>query len=108
MAERTARGSRMVSFSMETSQNVVPSDRQSTSALNTASNCPSPPRQRSSTLSAAAVRRRCSMGPPTRKPVKLPRTHWDMLSSAGPSRAENSRPAPAARLREKAPKKRSA
>ena len=85
MAERTLRGSRMVSLSMETSQNVVPSDRQIVVYV-----CPQQHRIELPFSTEAEIPStwecRCGEeallldGPaPTHKPVKPPRTHWDML-----------------------------
>ena len=85
MAERTLRGTRMVSFSMETTDNVVPSDRQITTYV-----CEDGHRTELPFSVEADVPAlwecRCGLeaklidGPePERKPTKPVRTHWDML-----------------------------
>ena len=85
MAERSLRGSRLGAQSMETDENVVPSERKSRptcAPTGTPPSFPSPSRPRSRTPgSAAAVRRPApGRGPePEAKPVKHVRTHWDML-----------------------------
>ncbi len=85
MADRTLRGSRMVSFSMETSENVVPSERQIVVYV-----CPQEHRIELPFSIEAEIPPtwECRCGGeallldgkmPDRKPVKPPRTHWDML-----------------------------
>ena len=85
MADRTLRGSRMVSFSMETSANVVPSERQIVVYV-----CPAEHRIELpfSTEAEIPATWECRCGEeallldgkaPDRKPVKPARTHWDML-----------------------------
>ena len=85
MAERTLRGTRMVSFSMETTDNVVPSDRQITTYV-----CDDGHRTELPFSVEADVpgtwECRCGKlgklldGPePELKPTKHVRTHWDML-----------------------------
>ncbi|HRC41485.1 RNA polymerase-binding protein RbpA [Nostocoides sp.] len=85
MADRTLRGSRMVSFSMETSQNVVPSERQTVVYV-----CPQEHRIELPFSIEADIPAtwECRCGgeallldgkAPDRKAVKPPRTHWDML-----------------------------
>ncbi|WP_338747668.1 RNA polymerase-binding protein RbpA [Janibacter alittae] len=85
MAERTLRGTRMVSFSMETTDNVVPSDRQITAYL-----CEDGHRTELPFSVEADIpgtwECRCGKlgklvdGPePEMKPTKHVRTHWDML-----------------------------
>ncbi|MEI2775638.1 MAG: RNA polymerase-binding protein RbpA [Tetrasphaera sp.] len=85
MADRTLRGSRMVSFSMETSQNVVPSERQIVVYV-----CPQEHRIELPFSIEAEIPAtwECRCGEeallldgalPDRKPVKPARTHWDML-----------------------------
>ncbi|MBP6994758.1 MAG: RNA polymerase-binding protein RbpA [Phycicoccus sp.] len=85
MAERSLRGSRLGALSMETEDNVVPSERQITTYL-----CPSghvielpfsveaeiPPTWECRCGAVAKLKD----GPETEaKPVKPARTHWDML-----------------------------
>ena len=85
MADRTLRGSRMVSFSMETSENVVPSERQIVVYV-----CPQEHRIELPFSIEAEIPAtwECRCGEeallldgaaPDRKPVKPARTHWDML-----------------------------
>lgn len=85
MAERTLRGTRMVSFSMETTDNVVPSDRQITTYV-----CDDGHRTELPFSVEAEIPStwecRCGKlgklldGPePDLKPTKPARTHWDML-----------------------------
>jgi len=85
MADRTLRGSRMVSFSMETSENVVPSERQIVVYV-----CPQDHRIELPFSIEAEIPAtwECRCGEeallldgsaPERKPVKPARTHWDML-----------------------------
>ena len=85
MAERTLRGTRMVSFSMETTQNVVPSERQITTYV-----CDDGHRTELPFSVEAEIPStwecRCGKlgklldGPETElKPTKPARTHWDML-----------------------------
>ena len=85
MAERTLRGSRMVSHSLETDEHVVPSERQITSYV-----CPQGHRTELPFSIEAEIpptwECRCGEvarlvdGPePDLKPVKHQRTHWDML-----------------------------
>ncbi|MFN8098390.1 MAG: RNA polymerase-binding protein RbpA [Dermatophilaceae bacterium] len=85
MADRTLRGSRMVSFSMETSENVVPSERQIVVYV-----CPQEHRIELPFSIEAEIPPtwECRCGGeallldgkmPDRKPAKPPRTHWDML-----------------------------
>ncbi|GAA8847371.1 MULTISPECIES: RNA polymerase-binding protein RbpA [Janibacter] len=85
MAERTLRGTRMVSFSMETTDNVVPSDRQITTYV-----CDDGHRTELPFSVEADIpgtwECRCGKlgklldGPePELKPAKHVRTHWDML-----------------------------
>ena len=85
MAERTLRGTRMVSFSMETTENVVPSDRQITAYM-----CEDGHRTELPFSVEAEIPStwecRCGKlgkhvdGPePELKPTKPARTHWDML-----------------------------
>ena len=86
MAERTLRGSRMVSHSLETDDHVVPSESQITAYV-----CPLGHRTELPFSIEADVPStwecRCGLdaklqggGPePEAKPVKHTRTHWDML-----------------------------
>ncbi len=85
MADRTLRGSRMVSFSMETSNNVVPSERQTTVYV-----CPNEHRIELPFSIEAEIPPtwECRCGEdallldgeqPARKATKPARTHWDML-----------------------------
>lgn len=85
MADRTLRGSRMVSFSMETSENVVPSERQTVVYV-----CPEGHRIELPFSIEAEIPPtwECRCGgeallldgvAPERKPTKPARTHWDML-----------------------------
>lgn len=85
MAERTLRGTRMVSFSMETTDNVVPSDRQITTYV-----CDDGHRTELPFSVEAEIpgtwECRCGKlgklldGPdPETKAGKPVRTHWDML-----------------------------
>jgi hypothetical protein len=85
MADRTLRGSRMVSFSMETSENVVPSERQIVVYV-----CPQSHRIELPFSIEAEIPPtwECRCGEeallldgkmPDRKPAKPARTHWDML-----------------------------
>ena len=85
MAERTLRGTRMVSFSMETTANVVPSERQITTYV-----CDDGHRTELPFSVEAEIPStwecRCGLlgklldGPePELKPTKPARTHWDML-----------------------------
>ena len=85
MAERTLRGTRMVSFSMETTANVVPSERQIVVYV-----CEHEHRTELPFSIEADVppTRECRCGEearlldgpaPEEKPVKPQRTHWDML-----------------------------
>lgn len=85
MAERTLRGTRMVSFSMETTANVVPSERQITVYV-----CDEGHRTELPFSVEAEIPStwecRCGQlaklldGPePELKPTKPARTHWDML-----------------------------
>jgi hypothetical protein len=85
MADRTLRGSRMVSFSMETSENVVPSERQIVVYV-----CPQAHRIELPFSIEAEIPPtwECRCGEeallldgkmPDRKPAKPARTHWDML-----------------------------
>ena len=85
MAERTLRVTRMVSFSMETTENVVPSDRQITAYM-----CEDGHRTELPFSVEAEIPStwecRCGKlgklvdGPePELKPTKPARTHWDML-----------------------------
>lgn len=85
MAERTLRGTRMVSFSMETTANVVPSERQITTYV-----CDDGHRTELPFSVEAEIPStwecRCGKlgklldGPePELKPTKPARTHWDML-----------------------------
>ncbi|WP_068397550.1 RNA polymerase-binding protein RbpA [Kribbia dieselivorans] len=85
MAERTLRGTRMVTFSLETTDNVVPSDRQMTTYV-----CPQGHRTELPFSVEADIpptwECRCGAegklldGPePEQKPAKHVRTHWDML-----------------------------
>ena len=85
MAERTLRGNRMVTFSLETTENVVPSDRQMTTYV-----CPQGHRTELPFSVEADIpltwECRCGAearlldGPePDKKPAKHVRTHWDML-----------------------------
>ena len=85
MAERTLRGTRMVSFSMETTANVVPSERQITTYV-----CADGHRTELPFSVEAEIPStwecRCGLlgklldGPePELKPTKPARTHWDML-----------------------------
>jgi hypothetical protein len=85
MADRTLRGTRMVTFSMETEDNVVPSERRLTTYV-----CPQGHRTELPFSVDADVppvwECRCGAeaklldGPePERKTAKPARTHWDML-----------------------------
>ena len=85
MAERTLRGTRMVSFSMETTDNVVPSERQMIAYV-----CEDGHRTELPFSVEAEIPStwecRCNKiakledGPePELKPTKPVRTHWDML-----------------------------
>ncbi|MGE9807562.1 MULTISPECIES: RNA polymerase-binding protein RbpA [unclassified Janibacter] len=85
MAERTLRGTRMTTFSMETTDNVVPSDRQITVYV-----CPQSHRTELPFSIEAEIpptwECRCGEtaklldGPAVEeKPTKHVRTHWDML-----------------------------
>lgn len=85
MAERTLRGTRMVSFSMETTDNVVLSDRQITAYV-----CEDGHRTELPFSVEAEIPPtwECRCGEdallqggeaPELKPVKPARTHWDML-----------------------------
>jgi RNA polymerase-binding protein len=85
MAERSLRGTRLGSFSMESAENVVPSERQITTYV-----CPNGHRIELPFSVEAEVPAtwecRCGAearlvdGPePEARPVKHQRTHWDML-----------------------------
>lgn len=85
MAERTLRGTRMVSFSMETTANVVPSERQITTyvcddghrtELPFSVEAEIPPTWECRCGEAALLQ---GGEVPDLKPVKPARTHWDML-----------------------------
>ncbi|HRC17760.1 MAG TPA: RNA polymerase-binding protein RbpA [Phycicoccus elongatus] len=86
MAERSLRGSRLGALSMETDENVVPSERQITTYL-----CPNghvielpfsveaeiPPTWECRCGASARLLNGESV--PDAKPARPPRTHWDML-----------------------------
>ena len=86
MAERSLRGSRLGALSMETDENVVPSERQITTYL-----CPQGHRIELPFSIEAEIpavwecrcgeeaKLQCGGPEPEAKPVKHVRTHWDML-----------------------------
>ena len=85
MAERTLRGTRMVSFSMETTENVVPSERQITTYVCDQGHRTELPFSVEADI-PSTWECRCGLlgklldGPePEPKKVKPVRTHWDML-----------------------------
>lgn len=85
MAERTLRGTRMVSFSMETTDNVVPSDRQITAYLCEDGHKTELPFSVEAEIPGTWECRCGKLGKlvdgpePDLKPAKHVRTHWDML-----------------------------
>lgn len=85
MAERTLRGTRMVSFSMETTQNVVPSERQITTYVCDEGHRTELPFSVEAEIPSTWECRCGKLGKlldgpePELKPTKPARTHWDML-----------------------------
>ena len=86
MAERSLRGSRLGALSMETDENVVPSERQITSYLCPQGHLIELPFSVEADIPATWECRcgeeailRDHVKPEPTKPVKQPRTHWDML-----------------------------